>query len=582
MRHDHQRRTRINPGDYACAALAGQLADEWADYARIAALRDACSLAVSIRAFARSVDSRAGAEQADPRGIRLDGDAVDLARMIDDWERAMKAQYPGTSQQPYWNVTRLLRLIQHRVAKGRPVAGRLRARAESPPLFAKPPGQPLDEFSNRERIALQAAARTAVRAMHQRLREGRALLQRGADPDIAGWSEPANLLWALDRGTLTVERMRRHLPRRLLDWPPGLLGLVPAGMQATCQSVLHDLRLEDIEFTDGAVRLTQAKHRAHRVRGIQYRQQLPDADAVPGQAQPSQYPRCGRWDVPGLLRQILDVTSAARDLPGAPAWLFITVGPQADDTPPVPHVPSFSTPRTTFSWWINTRKDGEGLAISAPHDIRRLRKTMKTAAVAALGGTLADLAGDDHSVEVFRGHYAHGTTAHVLSGKAINRAQDRVFRRLARGPLYLDAAAAGALTGPGQAQAAGLTAEQVMAINEGELDMGLTHCRDPYHSQFTPAGQLCHVAPAMCMLCANAVIFPAQLPRLVMLAEHIEKMRAVLAPPHWAAVRRRQAAALAVLFAETGEDALRTARQAAGAGQASLDLPLGMRAEYDR
>jgi integrase len=547
MRHDHQRRTRINPGDYACAALAGQLADEWADYARIAALRDACSLAVSIRAFARSVDSRAG--------------------------------------------------------------------AESPPLFAKPPGQPLDEFSNRERIALQAAARTAVRAMHQRLREGRALLQRGADPDIAGWSEPANLLWALDRGTLTVERMRRHLPRRLLDWPPGLLGLVPAGMQATCQSVLlglchqlypsaldlqafrvllllsmtgctpeelHDLRLEDIEFTDGAVRLTQAKHRAHRVRGIQYRQQLPDADAVPGQAQPSQYPRCGRWDVPGLLRQILDVTSAARDLPGAPAWLFITVGPQADDTPPVPHVPSFSTPRTTFSWWINTRKDGEGLAISAPHDIRRLRKTMKTAAVAALGGTLADLAGDDHSVEVFRGHYAHGTTAHVLSGKAINRAQDRVFRRLARGPLYLDAAAAGALTGPGQAQAAGLTAEQVMAINEGELDMGLTHCRDPYHSQFTPAGQLCHVAPAMCMLCANAVIFPAQLPRLVMLAEHIEKMRAVLAPPHWAAVWRRQAAALAVLFAEAGEDALRTARQAAGAGQASLDLPLGMRAEYDR
>ncbi len=250
--------------------------------------------------------------------------------------------------------------------------------------------------------------------------------------------------------------------------------------------------------------------------------------------------------------------------------------------PPIPRVPSFGTPRTTFSWWIRTRNDGGGLAISAPHDIRRLRKTMKTAAVAALGGTLADLAGDDHSIEVFRGHYAHGTTAHVLSSKAINRAQDRVFQRLARGPLYLDAAAADALTGPEQAQAAGLTAGQVTAMHGGELDMGLTHCRDPYHSQFTPAGQLCHVAPAMCMLCANAVIFPAQLPRLVMLAEHIEKMRAVLAPPHWAAVWGRQAAALEELFAEAGEDALRAARQAAGAGQASLDLPLGMRAEYDR
>lgn len=595
--------------------LAAQLADEWVDYARIAALRDACSLAVAIRSFVRYAGSRASLEHDDPRGMRLDSHAVDLARMIDGWERAMKAQYPATSQQPYWNVTRLLRLIQHRAAKGRPVTGRLQARADSPPLYAKPPAQPLDEFSNKERIALQAAARAAVRAMHQRLREGRALLQRGTDPGIAGWEEPANLLWALNRGTLTAGQMRRHLPQRLADWPPALLGLVPAGMQATRQTVLlglchqlypsaldlqafrvllllsmtgctpeelHDLRLQDIEFTDGAVRLTQVKHRAHRVRGVRYRQQPPDTDAAPDEAQLSRYPGRGSWDVPGLLRQVLEVTSAARDLPGAAPWLFISVAPEADDLPPVPHVPSFGTPRTTFSWWIKTRNDGAGLAISAPHDIRRLRKTVKTAVVAALGGTLADLAGDDHSTEVFRGHYAHGTTAHVLSGKAINRAQDRVFRRLARGPLYLDSAAADALTEAGQAEEAGLTAEQVTAMNAGELDMGLTHCRDPFNSQFTPPGQLCHVAPAMCMLCANAVIVPAQLPRLVMLAGHIEKMRAVLPPPQWAAVWGWQAAALEELFAEAGEDTMRAARQAAGAGQVALDLPLGMRTEYDR
>ncbi|MFE2493839.1 hypothetical protein ACFXKS_12710 [Streptomyces scopuliridis] len=28
---------------------------------------------------------------------------------------------------------------------------------------------------------------------------------------------------------------------------------------------------------------------------------------------------------------------------------------------------------------------------------------------------MTDLAGDDHHVEVYRGHYGHGTTAHVLA-----------------------------------------------------------------------------------------------------------------------------------------------------------------------
>jgi hypothetical protein len=111
--------------------------------------------------------------------------------------------------------------------------------------------------------------------------------------------------------------------------------------------------------------------------------------------------------------------------------------------------------------------------------------------------------------------------------------------------------------------------------------MGLTNCRDPYDSPYTPGNQLCHVAPAMCMLCRNAVVFTSQLPRLLLLYDHIERMRTVLEPRRWTAVWGAQAAALAQLFRDC-EDQLPAARQAIEAQQLRLDLPLGMRTEYDR
>jgi hypothetical protein len=110
--------------------------------------------------------------------------------------------------------------------------------------------------------------------------------------------------------------------------------------------------------------------------------------------------------------------------------------------------------------------------------------------------------------------------------------------------------------------------------------MGLTNCRDPYDSPHTPAGTLCHVAPAMCMLCRNAVVFTAQLPRLLQLAGHITAQRDVLEPPRWQAVWGRQAAALDELFAACPEETAK-ARATAGASP-PLDLPLGMRTEYHR
>jgi hypothetical protein len=75
------------------------------------------------------------------------------------------------------------------------------------------------------------------------------------------------------------------------------------------------------------------------------------------------------------------------------------------------------------------------------------------------------------------------------------------------------------------------------------------------------------------------VVFTAQLPRLIKLAEHIDSQKAVLDPPRWQAVWGRQAAALAELFTAcpTETDDARPA-----AADLRLDLPLGMRTEYHR
>lgn len=217
---------------------------------------------------------------------------------------------------------------------------------------------------------------------------------------------------------------------------------------------------------------------------------------------------------------------------------------------------------------------------TAPHDARRLRKTAKIGRVVALGGAIADLAGDDHHVEVFRRHYAHGTTAHVLAGRAVTTAQQKVFASLTR-PVFTDEEAVADLTEPEVSAALGLDEDTAKAMRGGQLDMGLVNCRDPYASPHTPAGSVCHVAPAMCMLCRNAVVFPSHLPRLVLLAEHIELMRNRLTPPQWQALWGRQAAALAQLFDECAAS-MPDARRAAQQGRARLDLPLGMRTEYDR
>ncbi|WP_407837948.1 hypothetical protein ACE1OC_18630 [Streptomyces sp. DSM 116496] len=616
---------RIDPAEFQCSVLAGQLADAWLDYHRKAALASSGNYVAAIRSFLTFAGTHLAAADVDPDEARLDGGPIDVAEAICQWEEDLVTRYKPTSNQPNTLAGALLTLVEHRAVRDAKVPERLRRRAEGPPTYRGGTNEPLDEFANHERLLIRDAAQADVRALEKRLAVGRRLLAEGQDPRSGGWRSLPNLVWAARHGVLDMPALLTNLPAQFKWWPeplreavadplymarfggkygvmttvsgllfPSELDLQPFRIlllltmgDATSEEV-HDLRLDDLEFSDEGVRVLQTKLRAQRVRPHLHGNDGPresdrplDEDEAPGE---SAYPGTGNWDVPGLLRRLIAVNTLTRETFETEPWLFTAVESADYRQRMAVGRALFKRSGRRFTDWIATHPDMEGdpVKISEPHDVRRLRKTSKTTRVAALGGSLSDLAGDDHHIEVFRGHYAHGTTAHVLAGRAVNRAQRGVFSKIKPGkPVLVTEGAEAMLAEPEAAAELGISPEQGKALQHGELDMGVVNCRDPHDSPHTPKGRLCHVAPAMCMICPNAVVFTSQLPRLLMLDDHIAHMRNVLAPPVWQATWAVQAAALKEVFAECA-DQLPDARQQIEDGKFRLDLPLGMRTEYDR
>jgi hypothetical protein len=63
------------------------------------------------------------------------------------------------------------------------------------------------------------------------------------------------------------------------------------------------------------------------------------------------------------------------------------------------------------------------VTVEGASDIRRLRKSTKVEKAIAFGGRIADAANDHHE-EVFRGHYAQGTTLRVMSGPGCPKSEE--------------------------------------------------------------------------------------------------------------------------------------------------------------
>ncbi|MEV7978440.1 hypothetical protein [Streptomyces sp. NPDC086519] len=240
---------------------------------------------------------------------------------------------------------------------------------------------------------------------------------------------------------------------REIDLQPFRVLLLLA-MDTCTPEELHDLGMEDVEFTDGGVRLRQTKHRAARTRHRRYA----DAPATVPERE-AEYPGEGRWDVPGLLRRLVAVTEPVRcAYPDLVEWLWVAAEPAGTGCARLAgRRAGFVLAGRRFTDWITRDRGGAvgGVQITAPHNVRRLRKTAKITRAVVLGGAVADLAGDDHQVEVFRRHYAHGTTAHVLAGRALTGVQHKVFASLTR-PVFADEETVADLAEPEVAAALGL------------------------------------------------------------------------------------------------------------------------------
>ena len=222
---------------------------------------------------------------------------------------------------------------------------------------------------------------------------------------------------------------------------------------------------------------------------------------------------------------------------------------------------------------MRTLVEKYALSISKPYDMRRLRKTVKSAR-AVLIGTLNGAAGDDHSIEVFRNHYAQTTTVHTIAAQTVLRAQQKVLDRARKGPTFVDVAAK-ALVVNGADPELAVIANTVAAESPLDQQLSITGCRDPYHGPADLPGTLCHASPSMCLQCRNAVIFRDHLPRLVAYRTTLTEIEKTMAPISFAETYGEQMVNVDAVLARFSDDEIERAR----ALQLHVHRPFGQRAE---
>lgn len=581
---------RINPSDYVATRLIAELAGAWKESA------DNLDLTPGTISRQAGVIRRVGeffTDRAD-RFLTLSGDGADVARRLHDWESAMVRRFPPPSVHAKDLGMELRNHVARYLQSHGIFDGVLADWASGWVLDGSQwEGLPLDEFSNSERLQLEQTCRTIVRNTEERLARGNDLLKVGRDPRCHGWDRVENLLWAL-RNLPYDDSFRIHLvgphramngrdvdqesrvnrDARLKDRP--LMTAVGAYLAPeeeyllAIRVLLHlqtgwapeesrRLLRSDIEFGDSTVRVRATKLRAQRIRW----HTLPS----------TQQPRWG-WKAGDLIRRAAHAMQHAHALSPTEPLFWVTglarVRDRRDDEYPQYII------RARHFGCTNTLKKlirRHELTISEPHDMRRLRKTVKSVRAAVLG-TLNGAAGDDHSVEVFRGHYAQTTTVHTIAAQTVLRAQHKVLDRANRGPTFINAPAAGIAAGSHDSDVTAL-AMSVADESPVEQQLTLSACRDPYDAPFGQPGSLCHASPSACLQCRNAVIFRDHLPRLMVYRDILDGIEKSMTPIQFSEIYGQQRVNIDAILAEFPSDQIDFALRQ----NADLHRPLGQRAE---
>jgi hypothetical protein len=468
-----------------------------------------------------------------------------------------------------------------------------------------------DEFTRQEKRAMVRAAWRNAHATRKRLDDGWALAAQGRHTDQISWSSIPDLLGALAREERTLSDLCQFVPPSS-EWPLSLLeftagpGKAPYPQTARIQLGrrllaslyptsldLHAFRVllmdatgytseevtsfgeADVEFLPKGVRLTLLKNRAGKLRHRAFHDQalsVPPALDESGQLIVD-WPR---REASVVVQQLLDLTARARaKAPQVTDTLFVSATVWPDYTTVFdrwkPDVRG-----AKFSNWLATM----GVEIKGERHIGRMRKAVKVEKALVTEGRISDVA-DDHTEETFAGHYAQGTTLRILSGRTIATAQqhwlDKALGRV-DGPTVVSDAED---IDQDLLEGSGLSMREAEDLMSGQLDMGVSHCKNPYQGPYSSPGELCAVAPLRCLECRNAWILPSNLPQLLLFKAHLERLRTLLAPRAFARLWGQSWDNLNVVLDDRTPEELAQARKHIEAGEASLDLPLVAHTEFD-
>ncbi|MEU7261686.1 hypothetical protein AB0B21_38705 [Streptomyces rimosus] len=602
----------LDPAGFRCSRLAAQLADEWVEYVESTQITagPAAAYRRAIDRFCTMVDAELGdggteesVDLADPRAVRL----------LVKWERGLAATYsPGSAWPAYLATTLRTLLVRRDDHPERSVDPALARTARGPLLVSWGERGEHDEFSRKDKQTLVRASWVAVNDLEKRLAEGWRLAGKGQHPATGSWLHLPDLLWGLAHGEVTPMDITSQLPsascwpedlRKLVTRPDGRVIVNTARQKLVRQLVahlypttldLHAFRVllmdatghtseevtgfgaKDVEFLPKGVRLTLVKRRAGRVRHRAFR----DGSLIeePGEEGPAGHEITDRprREASVIVRRLLNVTAKVREkLPEVDDTLFVRAVIPSNWTLVFDRW-NFAVPTSSFGTWLKSRN----ITVSGTPHIARLRKSTKVEKAIVARGRVS-VAADDHLEETFAGHYAQGTTLRVISGEVIIAAQDHWFRQAVDGPTVIAAGTEDAADHVGL-QGLGLRPDEAEGIISGQLDMGLSHCRDPRQSPFSPPGELCAVAPLRCLECRNAWILPANLPQLLLFKEHLERSKRRLPPAVFTAQWGQSWTNLLAVLAERTPEELNLARRHIAEGREALHLPLAAHTEFEQ
>lgn len=560
--HRETRRTvRLDPSLHHCTELFADLADVWVGLCeRGLTYNQAVRVAVAIRSLGRWCD----AQEHGPRKL-AQLDAVALA----SFESALAVEHPLPSNRAGEIASSLFELLRHAGETRRiELDASVRQRIESPPAnVQRRRSAPLADYTDDQVVRIARHALSDALAVERRLATGRSLL--AVPPENMAPGSLGHLVHLASRQALSVETliesgMQNGLPaetRRALEplipcagakyfvpavhrylypslrdlLPYALLLILELGAPPEC---ITDLGIDDVLLGTNSAEVLLTKQRG----GRSYRRRIRDRGWPSGGA---------------VLRSLLRATEPARNMVGTSAlFVHADIGNHTGGQLRLYRVTSWrnayrrfiqdhhlTEPETTH----RRNGDRDWPALGPPHDLRRLRKATVARLAVAEPDRYPVMA--DHTVEVFHGHYTNSTVLRAQAGRTITELQADLMNRARsyEGPTIITPdAEAQLMAGPGPHD----------ALINGELDMGLASCRDPYASPFGVAGLLCPVSTTGdCWQCPNAVITSRHLPAIVAwLDEVLEYQRRVLAPDRfaqrWAPLRRWLTEYVLPLFGE--------------------------------